>query len=98
MSEKDSSKFIWFLSGLGIGIGLAILFAPTISSEEIRNNLNQRASNLADSARDLVEHGRERVRNTVSAIRGQAERFRESGEHGQAMAGPDTHGGGGGEP
>jgi gas vesicle protein len=59
-----------FLAGLGIGIGLGILFAP-MSGEETRNNLSQRASDLADSARDLVDQGRERVRTTVSAIRGQ---------------------------
>ena len=58
-----------FLAGLGIGIGLGILFAP-MSGEETRDNLSKRASDLADSARDLVEQGRERVRNTVSAIRG----------------------------
>lgn len=63
-----------FWAGLGIGIGLGILFAP-MSGEETRNNLTQRASNLADSAGDLVDQGRERVRSTMSAIRGQAERF-----------------------
>ncbi len=63
-----------FLAGLGIGIGLGILFAP-MSGEDTRNNLSQRAGNLADSARDLVDQGRERVRTTVSAIRGQSERF-----------------------
>jgi len=63
-----------FLAGLGIGIGLGILFAP-MSGEETRNNLSQRANDLADSARDLVDQGRERMRTTVSAIRGQAERF-----------------------
>lgn len=63
-----------FLAGLGIGIGLGILFAP-MSGEDTRNNLTQRASDLAGSARDLVEQGRDRVRTTVSAIRGQAERF-----------------------
>jgi gas vesicle protein len=63
-----------FLAGLGIGLGLGILFAP-MSGEETRNNLTQRANDLADSARDLVDQGRDRVRTTVSAIRGQAERF-----------------------
>lgn len=62
-----------FLAGLGIGIGLGILFAP-MSGEETRSNLSQRASDLADSARDVVDQGRERLRSTVSAIRGQAER------------------------
>ncbi|HEX3093683.1 MAG TPA: YtxH domain-containing protein [Candidatus Angelobacter sp.] len=63
-----------FLAGLGIGIGLGILFAP-MSGEETRENLSQRASDLADSARDLASQGRDKVRNTVSAIRGQADRF-----------------------
>ena len=62
-----------FLAGLGIGIGLGILFAP-MSGEETRSNLSQRASDLADSARDVVGQGRERLRSTVSAMRGQAER------------------------
>ena len=56
-----------FLAGLGIGIGLGILFAP-MSGEETRENLSHRAGDLADSARDLVGQGRERVRTTVSAI------------------------------
>ncbi|HEX4605843.1 MAG TPA: YtxH domain-containing protein [Candidatus Angelobacter sp.] len=63
-----------FLAGLGIGIGLGILFAP-MSGEDTRENLSQRASDLADSARDLVDQGREKVRSTVSTFRGQAERF-----------------------
>ena len=62
-----------FLAGLGIGIGMGILFAPT-SGEETRENLTQRASDLADSARGLVDQGRDKVRTTVSAIRGQADR------------------------
>lgn len=63
-----------FLAGLGIGIGLGILFAP-MSGEETRENLTQRATDLADSARDLANQGRDKVRTTVSAIRGQADRF-----------------------
>lgn len=62
-----------FLAGLGIGIGLGILFAP-MSGEDTRENLSQRANDLADSARDLVDQGRERVRSTVSTLRGQADR------------------------
>ncbi len=62
-----------FLAGLGIGIGLGILFAP-MSGAETRDNLQRQAGDLADSARDLVDQGKERVRTTVSAIRSKAER------------------------
>ena len=56
-----------FLAGLGIGVGLGILFAP-MSGEETRENISHRAG-------DLVDQGRERVRTTVSAMRGKVERF-----------------------
>jgi gas vesicle protein len=68
-----------FLAGLGIGVGLGLIFAP-MSGEETRERLQRRAGDLADSARDLVGQGRERVRDTVSALRGQAERFRQGEE------------------
>lgn len=63
-----------FFAGLGIGIGLGLIFAP-LSGEETRDRISRRAEDLADSARDLVEQGRERVRNTVSAFRGRASEF-----------------------
>lgn len=62
-----------FLFGLGMGIGLGILFAP-MSGEETRNNLADRASELANSARDTYEQGRERVNRGVESIRSTAER------------------------
>jgi hypothetical protein len=49
-----------FLVGLGIGIGLGVLFAPT-SGEQTRSNIRDRANDLADSARETLEQGRERV-------------------------------------
>ncbi len=62
-----------FLFGLGLGIGLGVLFAP-MSGEETRNNIAERASDLASSARETYEQGRDRVQRGVSAIRGAAER------------------------
>jgi gas vesicle protein len=62
-----------FLFGLGMGIGLGILFAP-MSGEETRNNLADRANDLANSARDTYEQGRERVSRSVESIRTTAER------------------------
>ncbi len=61
-----------FLVGLGIGIGLGVLFAPR-SGEQTRSNIRERAGELADTARETLEQGRERVRRGISAIREPAE-------------------------
>lgn len=57
-----------FLFGLGLGIGLGILFAP-MSGEDTRSNIAERATDLASSARETVEQGRDRVQRGVSALR-----------------------------
>ncbi len=62
-----------FLFGLGLGIGLGILFAP-MSGEETRTNLADRANDLANSARETYEQGRDRVQRGVESIRSTAER------------------------
>jgi gas vesicle protein len=61
-----------FLLGLGLGVSLGILFAP-MSGEDTRNNLSERASDLANSARESVEEGRHRVRRGISSLRNVAE-------------------------
>jgi gas vesicle protein len=58
-----------FLFGLGVGIGMGVLFAP-MSGEETRSNLSDKAGDLAQSARESVEQGKERVQRAVSSIRG----------------------------
>ncbi len=60
-----------FLFGLGLGIGLGVLFAP-MSGEETRNTLQEKATDLASSARETFEQGRERIQRGVSSIRGEA--------------------------
>lgn len=62
-----------FLSGLGIGIGLGLLFAP-MSGEETRTNLADRANDLKNSARETYEQNRNRVQRGVETIRTTAER------------------------
>jgi gas vesicle protein len=62
-----------FLFGLGLGIGLGVLFAP-MSGEETRNNLSDRANDLASTARESFEQNRDRLQRGVEAIRGTAER------------------------
>jgi len=61
-----------FLFGLGLGVGLGILFAP-MSGEETRDNISQRVGALTDQAREKYEEGRDRVRSGISAIRSGAE-------------------------
>ncbi len=60
-----------FLFGLGIGIGLGVLFAPT-SGQQTRNTLSEKASDLASSAKETYQQGRDRVQRGISAIRGEA--------------------------
>lgn len=60
-----------FLFGLGLGIGLGVLFAP-MSGEETRNTLQERAQDLANSAKESYEQGKERIQRSVSSIRSEA--------------------------
>jgi gas vesicle protein len=62
-----------FLVGLGIGVGLGVLFAP-MSGVETRDNIRDRANDLADQAKERYEQGRDRVRSGVTAIRDMAQR------------------------
>jgi gas vesicle protein len=57
-----------FLFGLGLGVGLGVLFAP-MSGEETRENLSGRASEIAQTARENVEEGKERAQRTISSFR-----------------------------
>lgn len=61
-----------FLFGLGIGIGLGVLFAP-MSGVEARNTLSEKASDLANSAKETYQQGRDKVQRGMAAIRGGAE-------------------------
>lgn len=78
-----------FLIGLGVGIGLGVLFAP-MSGEETRSNLRDRANDLADQARETYEQGRERVRSGITAIRGGERATGTTGAGMPGAANPET--------
>jgi gas vesicle protein len=57
-----------FLFGLGLGIGLGVLFAP-MSGQEARENITERANDLANSAKETLDQGRERFRSGLGSVR-----------------------------
>ncbi|OFV99280.1 MAG: hypothetical protein A3F68_11700 [Acidobacteria bacterium RIFCSPLOWO2_12_FULL_54_10] len=52
MTNNRSDKFLWLLAGLGIGAGVALLFAPK-SGRETRKYLK----GMADESIDRVREG-----------------------------------------
>ena len=62
-----------FLVGLGIGIGLGVLFAP-MSGQDTRENLSEHAGNLKNSARESYEQGRDRIQRGVEQVKSTAGR------------------------
>lgn len=69
MSDKDGSGFVWFLTGLGIGAAIGVLYAPrpgretrdtlVSKAEEGRHLVVERAQRAREQANDLVDKGRE---------------------------------------
>jgi gas vesicle protein len=66
------------LAGIGIGIGLGILFAP-MSGRETRENIRERANDLADQARGAMEEGRERIGRGITAVKSGIDQAAERG-------------------
>src|ERR1700716_1605301 len=65
-----------FLTGLGIGVGLGIVFAPS-SGEATRRKVSERFTGLADGFRQKVDKAKGVVQKTVGAYTdssGEAER------------------------
>ena len=71
--ERVAPKVGTFLLGMGVGVGLGILFAPS-SGEEIRNTISEQAGNIRDRVSEQATNLKEKVRETVR---------RESGEGSQ---------------
>ncbi len=69
MSDREGNSFLWFLTGLGIGAAIGVLYAPH-SGQETRNAimrraedgrevLKERAARAREQAGEYVERGRE---------------------------------------
>ena len=68
MSSNSGEKVLWLLAGLGIGAGVALLFAPK-SGRETRRYLKH-----------MAEEGRDKVVETGEEIRGKGKEVYERGK------------------
>ncbi len=68
MSGRNGSSFLWFLTGVGIGTAVGILYAPH-SGDETREFLMNKA-----------EEGRDYVKKRAQDARQQAEQWTERGK------------------
>lgn len=70
MSESTGgSKFVFFLTGAGIGALLALLFAPK-TGQETRDYIAQRASESRDRVAEKSKEYRERAEGYVDRAKG----------------------------
>lgn len=77
MSDNGSSKFSYFLVGLGLGALLGILFAPK-SGEETREYLIDKASEGKEFAQRKARELRQRAEDVVESSREALQRQKES--------------------
>ncbi|HET7183729.1 MAG TPA: YtxH domain-containing protein [Terriglobales bacterium] len=86
MSDNDGNGFLWFLTGLGIGAALGVLYAPKSGretrevlvrqAEEGRNLVMERAQRAKEQANQWVDKGRD-------VISQQKEQFKSAYEAGR---------------
>jgi gas vesicle protein len=58
----NTGKFVWFLAGLGVGAGIALLYAPKTGRDTRRligKTARHSSEAVADAGRDLIDKGRE---------------------------------------
>ena len=62
MSEDNSSRLVWFLTGAAIGAAVALLYAPQ-SGKQTRSQIGKRTEegreSLAGSGKEMFNHGRD---------------------------------------
>ena len=93
-----------FLLGLGVGIGISLLFAPKTGEEtrgmlkskadEGREYLKQRGAGLRDTANDLIEKGKDAVNrqkdNLMEAMEAGKQAYRDTVGEPPPASGPQV--------
>lgn len=84
--NDDSNGFLWFLTGLGIGAAVGVLYAPK-SGRETRDLIMQKAEEGKNYARDGAEKARQQAGQWVNkgkdVLNQQKEQFRSAYEAGR---------------
>lgn len=98
MADDNSSGFLWFLAGLGIGAAVGVLYAPK-SGRETREDILRAAEDgrelVRDRARQYRNQAGEWVDRGKEAVTQQKEQFRSAFEAGrqayrEATSEPET--------
>jgi len=76
--DEGGSRFMWFVVGIGVGAGIALLYAPK-TGRETRKILNKKAGaarefveergeEIYDRGREFVDRGREIVEEASDLV------------------------------
>lgn len=86
MARDDGNGFLWFLTGLGIGAAIGVLYAPK-SGAETRDLIMQKAEEGRNYAREGAQKARSQANDWVAkgkeAVSQQKEQFRSAYEAGR---------------
>lgn len=88
MSERDGSRLLWFLGGLGIGAIVGVLYAPRSGAEtreairahaeDGQEYLRTRAKDARVHPEEWVDRGREVLNQQKEQIRSASDAFRQA--------------------
>jgi gas vesicle protein len=60
-------RFLCFVSGLGIGIGVTLLWAPAVGAKT-RGALKQQAKDAQKTLKDTLERGKKAAKTTTEGV------------------------------
>ena len=71
MADQTGEKFVWLLAGLGLGAGIALLFAPQ-SGRETRRRLTRMAEDsrdrLTESGQEILDKGKQGIERGKAVV------------------------------
>ena len=86
MSDREGRSFLWFLTGLGIGAAIGVLYAPR-SGQETREVIKHKAEEGREVFKDRAQRAREQAGGFVDRGREilsqQKEQFKSAYEAGR---------------